>query len=150
MSTDRVERFRAAIADTKMDPSKFVTHGAYVLNCATPDTEKWTKARDGLKKELERSSTLGIGIVCFHPGAATDGDREKAAERGSTAITFALQAIDSSTRILIENTAGAGTTMGRTADEIAMMLKGIPKKLRSRTGYGLDTCHLYASGYDIS
>jgi deoxyribonuclease-4 len=150
ISESRVERFRAAIADTKMDPSKFVTHGAYVLNCATPDTEKWTKARDGLKKELERSSLLGIGIVCFHPGAATDGDRVKAAERIGAAITFALQAVDSPTRILIENTAGAGTTMGRTADEVASMLKKIPKKLRPRTGYGLDTCHLYASGYDLT
>jgi deoxyribonuclease-4 len=150
VSESRVERFRAAIADTKMDPSKFVTHGAYVLNCATPDTEKWTKARDGLKKELERSSLLGIGTVCFHPGAATDGDRKAAAERVAAAITFALQAVDSPTRVLIENTAGAGSTMGRTAEEVASMLKGVPKKLRARTGYGLDTCHLYASGYDIA
>jgi deoxyribonuclease-4 len=150
ISESRVERFRAAIAETKMDPARFITHGAYVLNCATPDTEKWTKARDGLKKELERSTTLGIGTVCFHPGAATDGDRDGAAERIAAAMTFALQAVDSPVRLLIENTAGAGTTMGRTADEVAAMLSKIPKKLRSRTGYGLDTCHLYASGFDIA
>ncbi|HEX7938869.1 MAG TPA: deoxyribonuclease IV [Gemmatimonadaceae bacterium] len=150
ISESRLERFRKAIADTKMDPARFITHGAYVLNCATPDTEKWTKARDGLKKELERSTMLGIGTVCFHPGAATDGDRTAAAERIAAAMTFALQSVDSPVRLLVENTAGAGTTMGRTAEEVASMLSRIPKKLRPRTGYGLDTCHLYASGYDIA
>jgi deoxyribonuclease-4 len=132
-----------------MDPAKMVSHAAYVLNVATPDSEKWTRARDGLKKELERSTTLGIGTVCFHPGAATDGDREAAADRIAAAIAFALQAVDSATRILVENTAGAGTTMARTAEEVGTILSRVPKKLRPRTGYGLDTCHLYASGYDL-
>jgi deoxyribonuclease-4 len=52
--------------------------------------------------------------------------------------------------LLIENTAGAGTTVGRTPGEVAAMLKDIPTALRARTGYGLDTCHLYASGYDLA
>jgi deoxyribonuclease-4 len=150
ISTGRLDRFRTAIADTRMDPARMVAHAAYVLNVATPDTEKWTRARDGLKKELERSTTLGLGMVCFHPGAATDGDREAAADRIAAAIVFALQGVDSATRILVENTAGAGTTMARTAEEVASILSRVPKKLRPRTGYGLDTCHLYASGYDLA
>jgi deoxyribonuclease-4 len=150
MSEDRVRRFRAAAQDTGLDPARFVTHGAYVLNTGTPDADKWTRARDGLTKELERSSLLGIGIVCFHPGAATDGDRVGAAERIAGAIVHALEHVQSATRILIENTAGAGSTMARTAQEVGMILANIPKKHRPRTGYGLDTCHLYASGYDVS
>lgn len=148
---ERVERFRKAIQETGMDPSRFVAHGAYVLNTGTPDAEKWTRARAGLAKELERSSVLGLGAVCFHPGAATDGDRVGAAERIAGAIVHALDAVPkSSTRVLIENTAGAGSTMARTAEEVGMILADIPKKYRARTGYGLDTCHLYASGYDIA
>jgi deoxyribonuclease IV len=146
---ERVERFRTAIRDTGMDPKRFVAHGAYVLNVGTPDAEKWTRARDGLVKELERSTMLGIGVVCFHPGAATDGDRVAAAERIAGAVVFALEAVKSPTRLLIENTAGAGTTMARTAQEVGAILADVPKRLRPRTGYGLDTCHLYASGYDI-
>lgn len=149
ISTSRVERFRAAIADTGMDPKRMVAHAAYVLNTATPETEKWTRARDGLRKELERSTLLGIGAVCFHPGAATDGDRDAAIERIAAAMAFALQGVDSEVRLLVENTAGAGTTMARTAEEVGAILSRIPKKLRARTGYGLDTCHLYASGYDL-
>src|SRR6185295_5792011 len=141
---------KTAIREMGMDPSRFVTHGAYVLNTGTPDADKWTRARDGLTKELERSSMLGIGIVCYHPGAATDGDRVGAAERIAGAIVHALETVKSQTRVLIENTAGAGSTMARTAEEVGMILADIPKKHRPRTGYGLDTCHLYASGYDIS
>jgi len=147
---ERVERFRAATAATRMDPKRFVAHGAYVLNVATPDAEKWTRARDGLVKELQRSTTLGLGAVCFHPGAATDGDRVAAAERIAGAIVFALEAVKSPTRLLVENTAGAGTTMARTAQEVGAILADVPKKHRARTGYGLDTCHLFASGYDIA
>jgi deoxyribonuclease-4 len=147
---ERVERFKAATKATGMDPKRVMSHGAYVLNVATPDTDKWVRARDGLVKELERSTLLGLGQVCFHPGAATDGDREGAAERIAGAIVHTLEAVqDTETRLLVENTAGAGTTMARTAQEVGMILAHIPKKLRPRTGYGLDTCHLFASGYDI-
>jgi deoxyribonuclease-4 len=137
---ERVERFRAATAATRMDPKRFVAHGAYVLNVATPDAEKWTRARDGLVKELQRSTVLGLGAVCFHPGAATDGDRVAAAERIAGAIVFALEAVQSPTRLLIEN----------TAQEVGAILADVPKRHRARTGYGLDTCHLFASGYDIA
>lgn len=146
---ERVERFRAALGATGMDPKRVMAHGAYVLNVATPDTDKWIRARDGLVKELERSTMLGLGQVCFHPGAATDGDRLVAAERIAGAIVHALEQVKTSTRLLVENTAGAGTTMARTAAEVGAILAHIPKKLRQRTGYGLDTCHLFASGYDI-
>lgn len=146
---ERVDRFRAALQQTKVDPKRVMAHGAYVLNVATPDTDKWIRARDGLVKELERSTMLGLGQVCFHPGAATDGDRHAAAERIAGAIIYALEKVETATRLLVENTAGAGTTMARTAQEVGLILAHVPGKLRSRTGYGLDTCHLFASGYDI-
>jgi deoxyribonuclease-4 len=146
---ERVARFRDALAATKIAPERVVVHAAYVLNVATPDTEKWTRARDGLAKELERSTALGVGAVCFHPGAATDDDREAAAERIAAAIVHALDGVRGSTRLLVENTAGAGRTMARTAEEVGAILAHVPKSLRARTGYGLDTCHLFASGYDL-
>lgn len=148
---ERVERFRAALAETKIDPKFVMAHGAYVLNTATPDEEKNSRARAGLAKELERSTALGIGSICFHPGAATDDDREAAAERVATAIVHALETVPhGSTRVLVENTAGAGRTFAKTAAEVGAILHHVPKKLRARTGYGLDTCHLFASGYDLT
>jgi len=147
---ERVERFKSALAETKIKPANVVVHAAYVLSVATPDDEKYVRAAGGLLKELERSSALGVGQVCFHSGSAGTSARSESAKRIAKAITDALKAVDSETRILIENTAGAGATMGKTADEIADILSHVPKSLRSRTGYGLDTCHLYCSGYDIT
>lgn len=148
---ERIARFREALAVAQIEPQHVIVHAGYVLNCATPDPEKWARAAGGLAKELERSTALGVGGVCFHPGAATDGDRDAAIARVSEAMRQALAAVpEGSTRLLIENTAGAGTTVGRTADEVASMLRGIPDALRKRTGYGLDTCHLFASGHSIA
>ena len=148
---ERVEKFNAELAAANIEPSHVIVHAGYVLNCATPDETKWERAAAALARELERSTTLGVGGVCFHPGAATDGDRDAAVARVTEAMRRALLAVpDGTTRLLIENTAGAGTTVGRTPEEVGAMLAGLPKDLRKRAGYGLDTCHLYASGYDLA
>jgi deoxyribonuclease IV len=149
MKPDRVQRFRAALERAGIAPQRVIVHAAYVLNTATEDEIKCTRARAGLRKELERSSALGVGGICFHPGAAISGDRVAAARRVSQAITDALDQVEGATRVLVENTAGAGTTLGRTAEEVGAILAGVPERLRSRTGYGLDTCHLFSSGHDI-
>jgi deoxyribonuclease IV len=147
---DRVTRFRAALAEAGIEPARVVVHAAYVLNTATSEEEKWGRAAAGLRKELERSSALGAGAICFHPGAATGCDRLTAVQHVARAITYALEGVTSNTRILVENTAGAGVTIGKTADEVGAILAAVPAALRGRTGYGLDTCHLYASGHDIT
>lgn len=147
---ERVARFREAREATGIEPRNVLVHAAYVVGVATPDEAKWQRASGGLTKEVERSSALGAGAICFHPGSAGGSDLAGAAERVADAIIKALETHDSDTRVLVENTAGGGTTLGRTAEEIGMILSHIPKALRARTGYGLDTCHLYASGYDIA
>jgi deoxyribonuclease IV len=150
MRPERVQRFRAALEQAKIAPDKVVVHAAYVLNTATEDETKSARARAGLRKELERSTALGVGGVCFHPGAATSGNREAAAERVAAAIIEALEAVKGDTRLLVENTAGAGMTVGRTAAEVGAILQAVPASFRQRTGYGLDSCHLFASGHDIT
>ena len=147
---ERVTRFRGALAEAGIEPENVIVHAAYVLSVATPDDEKYARAAGGLMKELERSTALGIGGVCFHSGSAGDSDRSKSAERIAAAMTAALEIVKGDTRLLVENAAGAGRTMGKTAEEVGEILGNIPKRLRKRAGYGLDTCHLFASGYDIT
>ena len=149
INPNRVKRFQAALEETGMQPKNVLVHAAYVLSVATADPDKWARASAGLAKELERYTALVVGHICFQPGSASDGDPAKAAERVAKAITHALDSMESSTRILVENTAGAGKTLGRTAHEVGDILRHVPDRLRERTGYGLDTCHLFASGYDI-
>jgi deoxyribonuclease-4 len=146
---ERVERFRAALDEAGIQPGHVVVHAAYVLSVATAEPDKWERAAAGLAKEMERSNALGVGAVCFHPGSASDGDPRAAAQRVAKAITQALKSCEGPTRLLVENTAGAGKTVGRTAEEVADILRHVPDALRARTGYGLDTCHLFASGWAI-
>lgn len=147
---ERAQRFRETLAETDVRPEHVVVHAAYVLSVATADPAKWERAAAGLAKEMERSTVLGVGQVCFHPGSASDGDPSAAAERVARAMVQALEHTpESQTRLLVENTAGAGKTIGRTAAEVGAILSHIPQALRPRVGYGLDTCHLFASGYDI-
>ena len=147
---ERVTRFREALAEAKIEPENVVVHAAYVLSVATPDDAKYERASGGLAKELERSTALGVGGVCFHSGSAGDSDRSKSAERIAAAMVAAVEKVKGDTRLLVENAAGAGRTMGKTAEEVGEILGNVPKRLRKRTGYGLDTCHLFASGYDIT
>lgn len=148
----KVAAAHAALADVGLAPRALFVHAAYVLNTASPEEEKARRAASGLAKEYERTTALGAFGCCFHPGSAGDSAPEDAAVRVGRAIAQALEAVPetaSGTRVLIENTAGAGRTMGRTPEEIALMLAQVPAALRHRTGYGLDTCHLFAAGHPI-
>jgi deoxyribonuclease IV len=147
---DRLARFREACEVTGIVAAHVMVHAGYVLNTASPEPEKWQKAANGLAKELERSTTLGVYGCCFHPGSAGKTDRDEGIVRVAEALVRAIEAAPpGATRVLVENTAGAGATIGRTADEVAAILSRVPAALRPRTGYGLDTCHLFASGHPI-
>jgi len=147
---ERISRFGEALAETGIRAEHILVHAAYVLSVATAEPDKYERAAAGLAKEMERSNLLGVGRICFHPGSASDGDPHAAAHRVGSAMTRALLSSDGPARLLVENTAGAGRTLGRSAGEVGAILSAIPDPLRPRAGYGLDTCHLYASGYDIS
>jgi deoxyribonuclease-4 len=127
-----------------------LVHAGYVLNTASPEPEKAEKAARALAKELERTSALGAMGCCFHPGSAGAGDLDAAIARAGDAVAHALTLVPAGARVLIENTAGGGKTVGRTAAEVAAMLERVPASLRARAGYGLDTCHLFAAGHDIA
>ena len=151
LKPDKVAKVHAELDAAGIARHHVMVHAAYVLNTASPEEPKALRARAGLAKELERTTVLGAWGCCFHPGSAGDGDPQEAAVRVGQAITYALENVPevNGTRVLIENTAGAGRTMGRTAEEIAVMLAQVPPALRHRTGYGLDTCHLFAAGHDL-
>lgn len=149
MKPEKAAAFHAALAEGGIAPGDVLVHAAYVLNTASPEEEKALRARAGLTKELERTQALGALGCCFHPGSAVTGDPERAAIQVGETIRAAVQAVPGTARVLVENTAGAGKTMGRTPEEIALMLAQVPGELRHRTGYGLDTCHLFAAGHDI-
>lgn len=146
---ERAQRFREALRESGIDGRYCLVHAPYVLNTASPEPDKYERAAAGLARELERTTQLGAFAFCFHPGSAGDSEPAGAVARCGDAIVRAIESVPGTARVLVENTAGAGRTMGRTPEEIAGMLLRVPPALRARTGYGLDTCHLFASGHDI-
>lgn len=146
---ERVERFQRALMDTGIRPEHVLVHAAYVLNPASADEQKWARSAGALTKEMERSNALGVGGVCFHPGSCPRTGPEEAAKRVADAMTQALRAVPGKARLYVENSAGAGNTFGKNSEEVGLILAHLPDELRERAGYGLDTCHLFVSGYDL-
>ena len=132
---DRVERFRRALEETGIRAEHVIVHGAYVLNPASDEEEKWSRSAAALTKEMERSTILGVGGVCFHPGScARDGGPGAAAQRVARAMARALHAVPGPTRLFVENSAGAGSTFGKDAAEVGSILVHLPADLRARAG----------------
>jgi deoxyribonuclease-4 len=146
---ERVARFARALQETGIEARHVLVHAGYVLNPSSPEPPKAQRSREALARELERTAALGAFACCFHPGSAGSGELAAAIERVAESIAHAAETVPGPTRVLIENTAGAGRTVGRSAAEVAAILARVPASLRPRTGYGLDTCHLFASGHDI-
>jgi deoxyribonuclease-4 len=146
----RARQFLEALERAGIAPERVIVHAGYVLNVATQDAAKWERASAGLTRELERSTLLGVRGVCFHPGSSLGADTALSLQNVAIAMTKALEQVQGNTRLLIENTAGGGNTVGRSATEVGAMLKALSPSVRARAGYGLGTCHLFASGYDVS
>lgn len=128
-----------------------VIHTSYLLNLASPKDDLWEKSKEGLIEEIGRADLLGIPAINTHIGAHTGSGLEAGIDRLVTALreiegTEEFQ--NSKTAILLENTAGAGTTLGSDFEELGRVLSQLHEP--DRFGVCVDTCHGYAAGYDLS
>ena len=147
-SDDIATRFRAEAA--RIGAVFTASHDSYLINLASPNPSLWRRSAACFRGEVERAALLGLDAVVTHPGNATDGDREGGIERNAEAIAEALAAVPGQTRILLELTAGAGTSVGGTFEELRSIIAGIPEPHRSRVGVCFDTCHAWVAGYDLA
>lgn len=146
---DEARRFRESRSEFELEFA--VIHTSYLLNLASPDQELWKKSQAGLARELKRAHKLGINHVNAHIGAHTGSGLQKGLSRliealNSVAKTEAFR--NSEVRILLENTAGAGTALGGSFCQFNEIFSSLSQP--DRFGICLDTCHAYAGGYDIS
>lgn len=124
-------------------------HDSYLINLSSPKEDLWARSLSSFTKELQRCSILGLDFLVTHPGNATDGDLASGISRNSEGVTRALEAVSGPTRVLLEITAGGGTTVGGSFEKLAAIIDGIPTELHSRVGVCFDTCHAYSAGYDL-
>ena len=131
----------------KPSPVKAVLiHAVYLINCASDDAEIRAKSRASLIQSLRVGAGIGAAGVVLHPGSAKQGDVKLAIKRAGTVIKEALSDTDRCP-LHLEDTAGAGGTLGRSFEELAELLSAAGGG--RRLGICLDSCHLLASGYDI-
>ena len=146
LGTDEVRAFRAARRATGI-PSVFA-HASYLINLASPDAAAWARAVDAFTDELERAEALGLACVAIHPGSHLGTGVEAGLARVAAAVGETLRRTRGyRVRIALENTAGGGGTLGRTFGELGALLDRTGRA--RRVGVCLDTCHLFAAGYDI-
>jgi deoxyribonuclease-4 len=143
-SDEAVEEFRTAMADSDVDA--LVIHAVYLLNAGSEDPEIREKTLTSLIASLQAGDALGAVSVVLHPGSALKGEVAPAIARAGAVFKEAL-AESEHCALHLENTAGAGGTLGRSFEELAALIDagGGGKRL----GICLDSCHLFASGYDI-
>jgi deoxyribonuclease IV len=145
-SDREVADFRAAMAESDVDA--LLVHAVYLLNCASEDREIRDKSQLSLTSSLRAGRALGAHAVVLHPGSAlkNGGAVDAAIERAAAVIAEALAESDECP-LHLEDTAGAGGTLGRSFDELARLIELAGG--HERLGVCLDSCHLLASGYDV-
>jgi deoxyribonuclease-4 len=124
-------------------------HDSYLINLSSPDRRLWRMSQRSFEAELRRCTALGLDFLVTHPGNATDGDPEAGIARNAEGITECLEAVEGPTRILLELTAGSGTSVGGTFENLRGIRDAIPASQRERVGICFDTCHAYSAGYDL-
>ncbi|MFM9023912.1 MAG: deoxyribonuclease IV [Planctomycetaceae bacterium] len=145
------EAFRAAVRDAGL--ALVVAHDSYLINPAAAAPPPRKRSIAGLVEELRRADVLGIPWVVAHPGAAGEQPVDRAVARAADGIATALKRTTSlAAGILIETTAGQGSCLGATFEEIGAMLDRIDAVpgLAARVGVCLDTCHVFAAGYPLA
>ena len=141
-----VENFKKNVEITKISP--VFGHNCYLINLASPDPEIYRKSIDTLLIELERSEILGLPYLVMHPGSHM-GEGEKAGiERIAESLNKIFEKIKGyNVRVLLETTAGQGRSVGYRFEQLAEIMALV--EFKERLGVCLDTCHIFAAGYDI-
>jgi deoxyribonuclease-4 len=139
-----VAAFRAAMDDSPIEA--VMIHAVYLINCASEDPEIRQKSLASLKHSLRVGDAIGAHCVVLHPGSALRGHVGEAIVRAGEVFREALAETERCA-LHLENTAGAGGTLGRSFDELAELI--VATGGEERLGVCLDSCHLLASGFDI-
>ncbi len=141
-----VQAFREGVQRARL--RAVVAHASYLVNIASPNPALHAQSMLALGEEIDRAERLGLLGLVMHPGTAAEAD-------GLPRIADTLSALltarpGGQTLILLEHTAGQGNNLGYRFDQLATILRLMPDATRARVGVCLDTCHLLASGYNIS
>ena len=143
---EQAERFQARLEETGIGP--VVAHDSYLINLASSDDALWEKSTEAFRVELERCETLGIPYLVAHPGSHTGAGELVGLRPVADALNRPHDELPGyRVRTLLETTAGQGTALGATFEQLARITADL--RAPERVGYCFDTCHVFAAGYDL-
>jgi deoxyribonuclease IV len=147
LSPENIDLFKENCAAAGFEPEHILPHDSYLINLGHPEAAGLEKSRAAFLDEMQRCEQLGLKYLNFHPGSHLKKiDPDDCLVRIAESINLAL-AKTSGVTAVIENTAGQGTNMGHTFEQLAAIIEAVEDK--TRVGICLDTCHTYSAGYDI-
>jgi deoxyribonuclease IV len=146
LSAEDISSFHQAVAETGIGP--VLAHDSYLINLGNPDEVKWRQSRDAFQDEIHRAEQLGIDYLVFHPGAHMGAGEDYGLQRIAEALSLALeQNAAGQVHLLIESTAGQGSALGYRFEHLARLIELVHPE--GRIGICLDTCHIFAAGYEF-
>ena len=147
LSQEIVARFKQAIKDNNQ--AEAYIHAPYYINLASGKDSIRLSSIKIIREELERASTLGVKYVMTHLGSAGDTPRSEAIKKTAEGVLKILSGYNGAALLLLENSAGSGNVIGDRFEELSCIIKILPAALKNKIGVCLDTCHAFASGYDL-
>ena len=141
-----VGAFRSAVTKAKLNVT--VAHDSYLINLAAPGDELFEKSIAAFSNEIERAEQLGLTYLVTHPGAHVGSGEEVGLQRVIVALNRVLKQTRGAKVVLLETTAGQGTTLGWKFEHLQVLLNGVTEP--ERVQVCLDTCHVFAAGYGIA
>lgn len=146
ISDEEVARFKEAVASTGI--TQIMSHDSYLINLGSPNPELLAKSRKTFKEELLRCHKLDLAFLNFHPGAAVGSSDEQSLNTIVDSLNHLEHLVEKgNTRLLLEATAGQGSSLGWRFEHLAYILERVHKKIP--IGVCIDTCHIFVAGYDI-
>lgn len=147
LSARAISEFRSNCEKFDYRPFQILPHDSYLINLGHPEKEPLEKSRQAFLDEMNRCELLGLDRLNFHPGSHLNKITvEECLKRIAESINITLDKTKGVTAV-IENTAGQGTNLGHTFEQIRFIIDHVEDK--SRVGVCIDTCHAYTSGYDV-
>lgn len=134
-------------AHRQSDIGPVLAHDSYLINLASPDQTLRRKSLHAFTEEMKRANYLGVPSLIMHPGAHMGAGIQAGIARVAHALRHALESVEPPVAILVETTAGQGSSLGSSFEQLAAILEKV--RYPARIGVCLDTCHAFASGYDI-
>lgn len=146
LTPEIIENWQRTLQET--DLCHIMSHDSYLINLGGPRPEILEKSRKAFYEEVDRCIQLGITYLNFHPGAALDGDVQDCLDRIIESLLLVRPLLEKGkTRLLLETTAGQGSTVGHRFEHLAYIIEHVKEHIP--IGICIDTCHLFVAGYDV-